>query len=32
VKYRFTYPGDLDAANRIAAFMRDLTLTIPPES
>jgi hypothetical protein len=32
VKYRFTYPIDLDAANRIATFMRDLTLTIPPES
>jgi hypothetical protein len=32
VKYRFSHPAELDAPNLIAAFMRDLRVTIPPES
>src|SRR5262249_5914122 len=32
VKYRFTYPVALDAADHIAVLMRDLKVTIPPES
>ncbi len=32
VKYRFSYPAEFDAADHIAALMRDLRVTIPPES
>jgi hypothetical protein len=32
VKYRFSYPAELDAADFIATLMRDLRVTIPPES
>ena len=32
VKYRFSHPAELDVANLIAALMRDLRVTIPPES
>jgi hypothetical protein len=32
VKYRFSYPAEFDAAGLIAALMRDLRVTIPPES
>lgn len=31
VKYRFSYPAEFDAAGLIAALMRDLRVTIPPE-
>jgi hypothetical protein len=32
VKYRFSHPAELDAADLIATLMRDLRVTIPPES
>jgi hypothetical protein len=32
VKYRFTYPAELDAERRIGEFMQALIVTIPPES